>query len=120
VDRGGQTTLEGIANHTGLPAPLVRRILRNTHLLQEAVDVQEPCQRCGKEPAQAGSDFCLGCRLDLGEEIGEAADALASELSQEEVQPPAGKPVSNVPTGLEEKRRRTSTDALYPKRQRFK
>ena len=78
------------------------------------------CRRCGREPAQPGSDLCLGCRLDLAEEIAEAADKLAAGLEQDTYESKAANPVDNVATRVNEKRRRTSVDALYPRRQRFK
>jgi len=120
MNRGRQTTLEGIADATGLAIPVVRRILKNTRVLDGAADLQVPCLRCGKAPAQPGSDLCLECRLDLGEKIAEAADELAAGLEQDTYESKAAKPVDNVTTRVDEQRRRTSVDALYPKRQRFK
>ena len=78
------------------------------------------CRRCGRAPAQPGSDLCLECGLDLGEEIAEAASELAAGLEQDTYESTAAKPVDTVTTSVDEKRWRTSTDALYPKRQRFK
>ena len=120
VNRGCQTTLEGIAEATGLPVPVVRRILKNTRVLDGAADLQEPCLRCGKAPAQPGSDLCLECRRGLAENMAEAASELAAGLELDTYESKAAKPVDNVTTRVDEKRRRTSIDALYPKRQRFK
>ncbi|NIA14365.1 MAG: hypothetical protein GWP08_09800 [Nitrospiraceae bacterium] len=116
----GLTVLTRIAERTGLTEDTVRHILKDTKSLAQRVEVEFPCARCRQKPAQPGSDYCLNCRMDLDQALGEAAAQLADDVTPEPVDPPASKPVDNVEAAVENKRKRTSITRMYPRRQRFK
>ncbi len=71
---------EDIASFTGLPLEEVEEIVKDTPSLRHVVRSEVPCKRCGKKPAQAGSRYCLKCRLTLNRELGRAAAAVMTRI----------------------------------------
>lgn len=116
----GNKSVEGIVAATGLPEKIVRKVLHNTRSLGWLVDDETPCTRCGRQPAQPGSDFCLDCRLVLNALLGKAVARMAREAVRQEAEPAAALPVDNVNTNVERKRGFLPLASLFPSRQRIK
>lgn len=107
-------TVSEIAEFTGIPEREVRRLVSSTGALSWAVDFQEPCVRCRKEPAQPGSEFCLECRMELHERFEEVARELESEVRQRAIENTRKKPVGGFGSFLEKKSGRVSVDLTGP------
>lgn len=113
-------TIEEIVEYTRLPEEDVLAILKRLRYLNESVPGETPCVRCKKNLAQANSEFCLECRLELHEQIGQAAGAVSAKLGEKPYRPTSSMPLNSVMAELEKKRKRTSADSIRPNQLRFK
>lgn len=113
-------SLQDIVEYTRLPEEEVLKILKDLRYLNESVDTETPCSRCKKNLAQAGSQFCLDCRLELHQAMGEAAGAVAAKIGKKPYRPTENVQIHNVLAEFQKKRQRTSADSIRPRQTRFK
>ncbi len=113
LNRAGKKSPEEIAQYTGLPLPEIHRIVTTTQALNYAVDSQSLCRRCGKAPAQRGSPFCFGCRIELYNALQEATHKLANETAARAAQSRARTSASGIRRSLEERRDRERASDLF-------
>lgn len=107
-------TISEIAEFTGIPEREVRRLVTAIPSLNWAVDFQEQCVRCRKEPAQPGSEFCLECRMELHERFEEVARELETEVRRSALDNTRKKPAGGFGSFFEKKSGRVSVDLSGP------
>lgn len=78
------------------------------------------CVRCGKQPVQPESDFCLDCRLTLNRAFGDATDELFAKFPSAEYEPQIPRAVKSpdLVSTIREKRSRSGprVEDLAPQR----
>ncbi|HUW60642.1 MAG TPA: hypothetical protein VMZ06_06515 [Candidatus Bathyarchaeia archaeon] len=120
IYRGLKQTVAEIVEYTRLPKNQVVKILKSQRYLNEAVSREAQCARCKTAPAQPGSEFCVDCRLELHQALGQLAGALAAKIGDKPYRPTSGLPLHNVLAEVQKKRERTSTDILRPRQTKVK
>ena len=102
-------THDDLARHMGISTERVRRLITSIPSLSAESDSGPACLRCRKGPAQAGSDFCLNCRLELNQAFGKATDRLFAQFPVLEYEPqvPNADGGLGFVTSLREKRSRS-------------
>ncbi len=81
------STINDVMRATGFSRARIERVLRRSPSTRHALDKNKSCSKCSKRAAQAGSDFCFRCRLELYNSFGDAADMLFAHL--EPLEPPS-------------------------------
>ena len=105
--RTDQPTLETVVQLTGFEERIVRRAIEKSKVLRAQIDLGEPCARCGKRGAQAGSEFCFPCRFELYKVFGEAVDMLLPHLNHLHVDDAPTNATLGLGHAMAEKRART-------------
>lgn len=107
--------VEEIAEATGLSVEDVREIVRSSAGLGKLVDMGDICAKCGRQPAQQGSEFCLDCRLELNKSLGEIRDDLADRAKAERAtQALRPERSGNVVSAINRKRQRAGHTRFDP------
>jgi len=118
IDRWHLETPEEIAMFAGAPVDEIKALIDESGLLERQLDRRPRCKRCHKSPAQAESQFCLACRLDLNKGLGLAADEVVSRIREAAGQLRApSRPYSREATTMGSMRQRIGTriGSLTPK-----
>lgn len=80
LDRGDVRDPEAIARVLDIPLETVAELIEENPFLQHKTEKPRRCKRCREEPAQAGSNYCLSCRLALNQDLGNAAADVLSRV----------------------------------------
>lgn len=120
IYRGLKQTVQEIVEYTRLSEVEVVKILKSQRYLNESVSSEAHCARCKTALAQAGSEFCFDCRLELHYALGQLAGALAAKIGDKPYRPIGGFPLHNVLAEVQKKRERTSADKIRPRQSKVK
>lgn len=102
-----EPTLDNVVRYTGFEKDVVLRAIEQSRVLRAQIDLGLPCARCGKRGAQAGSDFCFPCRMELYSVFGEAVDTLLPHLEHLHVDDTPTNVTLGLGRALNDKRART-------------
>ncbi|MCP4644981.1 MAG: hypothetical protein GY851_31355 [bacterium] len=107
---------EKVAQAVGVSLDRVKSLIRESSFLSSKVDTGDMCMACNRRLAQPRSNYCLRCRLELNQDLGEAIDHVATRVQEEIERGRAMAP--GRPTGLRsalsDRRDQAGTDRLDP------
>ncbi|MCC6697671.1 MAG: hypothetical protein IT365_18730 [Candidatus Hydrogenedentes bacterium] len=116
IEQHGLETHEDIAAFAGVTADQVQEILDDPESMKKRVVEERICSRCKERPAQARSEYCFSCRMDLNKAFGDAARVLASIIEREmhKKKPEEPRKDINLASAVQRKRGRTGSSRIDP------